>query len=314
MERDVTTVRSCSRIVSLLPSATEIVAALGLADCLVGRSHECDFPEDVLRLPICCRPRIDTSLSGVDIDRQVKDCMRDGLSIYQVDADQLRDLRPDVILTQTQCEVCAVTPRDVEAALRANSNSQPQLINLRPQRLEDLFADIATVASALSVADRGGELIASLRQRLDDLRQRTVAIENRPRVACLEWFEPLMTAGNWIPELVDIAGGKNVGAEAGQHSPWSDWNSLLAVDPDLIVLLPCGWDIPRARQEAGVLTGDSRWHQLSAVRDGCVFVTDGHQFFNRPGPRLIESAEILAEILHQKVFDFGHRGRNWEAL
>lgn len=301
------------RVVSLLPSATEIVAALGMQDQLVGRSHECDFPPDVLRQPICCRPRIDVSRSAAEIDRQVKDHLRDGLSIYEVDSSLLHELRPDVILTQTQCDVCAVTPQDLEAAL-SHENTSPSVIDLRPQRLEQLFGDIHVVAIALHVPDRGHELVVELRGGFESLRHQTSKLRRKPTVACLEWFEPLMTAGNWIPELVEIAGGQSLGAEPGQHSPWFDWNQLLSANPEVLVLMPCGWDIARARAEVRVLTSDPRWTQLSAVRADQVFVTDGHQFFNRPGPRLLESAQILAEIFHPDVFDFGHRGRNWEKL
>lgn len=301
------------RIVSLLPSATEIVAALGVLDHLVGRSHECDFPPEVQHLPICCWPRIDVSPSGAEIDRQVRDRLRDGLSIYEVDSELLRELRPDVILTQTQCNVCAVTPQDLEAALTHGRHS-PTVIDLRPQRLEQLFGDIHVVAMALHAPERGHELVVELRGGFEGLRFQTAKMHRRPTVVCLEWFEPLMTAGNWVPELVEIVGGQNLGAEPGQHSPCCDWKQLLAADPDVLVLMPCGWGIARARAEARTLTSDPHWVQLSAVRAGRVFVTDGHQFFNRPGPRLLESAQILAEIIHPEACDYGHRGRNWEKL
>ena len=302
------------RVVSLLPSATEIVAALGMLDCLVGRSHECDFPPEVERLPVCCRPRINIARSGVEIDRQVKDCVRDGTSIFEVDGQLLRSLRPDVIITQTQCNVCAVTPEDIEAALTREGDSGPSLIDLRPERLEHLFSDIHSVAIALHAMDRGHEVAIGLRTGFESLRQKGVQQRRHPRVVCLEWLEPMMVAGNWVPELVEVAGGKNVGAEPGQHSPWFDWQQLLAADPEVIVLMPCGWNIARTRTESVVLKNDSRWQQLSAVRSGKVFVTDGHQFFNRPGPRLLESAEILGEMLHSGAMKFGHQGKHWEQL
>lgn len=301
------------RIVSLLPSATEIVAALGMLDQLVGRSHDCDFPPEVQSLPICSRPRIDVSRSGAEIDRQVKDQLRAGLSVFEVDSALLRELRPDVVLTQTQCDVCAVTPQDLESLLTQGEHS-PSIIDLHPQRLEQLFGDIHVVAMSLHAADRGHQLVVDLRGGFESLRHQTSKLRRKPTVACLEWFEPLMTAGNWIPELVEIAGGVNIGSEPGQHSPWFDWDQLLAADPDAIVLMPCGWGIARTRAESASLTSDARWTRLSAVRSGKVFVTDGHQFFNRPGPRLLESTQILAEILHPEACDFGHRGRNWEKL
>lgn len=301
------------RIVSLLPSATEIVAALGMLDQLVGRSHECDFPPEVQSLPICCRPRIDVSKPGAEIDRQVKDSLRAGISIYEVDTELLRELRPDLILTQTQCDVCAVTPQDLEAALTQGDNS-PSVIDLHPQGLEQLFGDIHVVAIASHRPELGHELVVNLRGGFESLRFKTSKLRRKPTVVCVEWFAPLMTAGNWIPELVELAGGQNLGAEPGQHSPWFDWDQLVALNPEVLVLMPCGWDIARARAESSALTSDPRWTQLSAVRAGKVFVTDGHQFFNRPGPRLLESTQILAEILHPEACDFGHRGRHWEAL
>lgn len=301
------------RIVSLLPSATEIVAALGAIEDLVGRSHECDFPPEVKHLPSCSRPLIDVAKSGVEIDRQVKERLRAGLSVYEVDAAKLRELRPDVILTQTQCEVCAVSVQDLEAALSQGHHS-PTLIDLRPQCLEQVFGDIHTIALALQVAERGHEFVIELRGGFESLRNKTSKLRRKPTVVCLEWFEPMMTAGNWVPELVELAGGQSLGAEPGQHSPWFDWGQLLATNPEVLVLLPCGWDIARARVEATVLTSDPRWSQLAAVKAGRVFLADGHQFFNRPGPRLLDSAQILAEILHPEACDFGHRGRSWEKL
>lgn len=302
------------RVVSLLPSATEIVATLGKMDCLVGRSHECDFPHEVQRLPICCRPRIDITRPGSEIDRQVKDCVRAGTSIFEVDADLIRELRPNVIITQTQCDVCAVTPEQIEAALARSGESGPSLIDLRPQRLEHLFTDIHTIANALQITEHGHNTVISLRSQFESLRHKASQQRRRSSVVCIEWLEPLMVAGNWVPELVELVGGKNIGAEPGQHSPWFDWQQLLAANPEVIVLMPCGWNIARTRAESGVLTSDPRWQQLLAVRTGKVFVTDGHQFFNRPGPRLLESAEILAEMLHAGAMKFGHRDVNWELL
>ncbi|MFM9963374.1 MAG: cobalamin-binding protein [Planctomycetaceae bacterium] len=301
------------RIVSLLPSATEIVAALGMLDQLVGRSHECDYPPDVQRLPIVSRPRIDITKSGAEIDRQVKDSLRTGLSVYDVDTELLRGLRPDVILTQTQCDACAVTPQDLEAAL-TQSDCNPSIIDLRPQQLEQFFSDIHMVAIALHAADRGHELVVQLRGGFESLRHQASKLRRRPTIVCLEWFEPLMVAGNWIPELVELTGGVSLGATVGQHSPWFDWQKLLEVDPECLVLMPCGWDIERGRAESVALTSHPRWSQLAAVRAGKVFVADGNQFFNRPGPRLLESAQILAEILHPEAFNFGHRGQSWEKL
>jgi iron complex transport system substrate-binding protein len=302
------------RIVSLLPSATEIVAALGLLEHLVGRSHECDFPPEVERVPVCCRPRIDVSRSSAEIHSQVRASLQTGLSIYDVDLDMLRKLRPDVILTQTLCDVCAVTPEDLEALLTSESNDSPCLLDLRPTTLEQCFGEIHRVAMALHVAERGHDVVIELRRGFEDIRGRAARTGDKPTVVCIEWFDPLMTAGNWVPELVEIAGGRCLGAEPGRHSAWFDWERLLQLDPDVLILMPCGWNLARTRIEATTLTSHPNWHQLSAVRNGKVYLTDGHQFFNRPGPRLLTSAEILMEILHPESRSGRHRGTNWEKL
>lgn len=309
---------SAPRVVSLLSSATEIVYGLGCEDLLVGRSHECDYPPSVLRLPQCSRPRIDITGSSRDIDERVKSSASQGLSLYDVDADRLRDLQPDVILTQTQCEVCAVSLKDVEAAVCGVLQSPARIVSLHPNLLADVWRDIRLIAGELGVPERREELIARLQSRLDRLRLQTRSLAHHPRVACLEWLDPLMAAGNWVPELVEIAGGINTLGKAGEHSPWMDWDDLLAARPDVIVAIPCGWDIRKAAEELAPLTHHPAWPTLPAVQSGRVYITDGNQYFNRPGPRLVESAEILAEMFHPCPLDFGHRARGawieWSAI
>jgi iron complex transport system substrate-binding protein len=299
------------RIVSLLPSATEIAVALGFADNLVGRSHECDFPERVRSLPALTASKLRKGLSSLEIDRQVQDIVRQGLSVYEVDAVRLRALRPDVILTQTQCAVCAVTPDDLQGALHAWSGAEPQLLSLAPDALADVWGDVRRVAMALNAEEAGERVVGELEARLRALRAK-VATSARPTVAAIEWTEPLMAAGNWIPELIEAAGGRPLFATAGQHSPWLEWQALADADPDVIVLMPCGYRIGETLAELGSLRDHPIWVNLSAVRRGSVFVTDGHHFFNRPGPRLVESAEILAEILGNA--HFGHEGSGWIRL
>lgn len=298
------------RVVSLLSSATEIVCALGCESLLVGRSHECDFPLHITWLPQCSTPRIDVSGNSREIDQRVKSAASQGLSLYDVDADRLRDLQPDVILTQTQCEVCAVSLKDVEAAVCGLLESPARIVSLHPNALADLWRDIRLIARELQVINQGETLIDKLGSRLEGLRNTVQGIQNRPRVACLEWLDPLMAAGNWVPELVEIAGGVNTLGRAGMHSPWMDWDALIAAQPEIIVALPCGWNIAKATEELRPLTQDARWNSLPAVQLGRVYVTDGNQYFNRPGPRLVDSAEILAEIFHPGRFDFGHGSRS----
>ncbi|REK25398.1 MAG: cobalamin-binding protein [Planctomycetota bacterium] len=302
------------RIVSLIASATEIVAALGLENALVGRSHECDYPPSVAELPACSEPRIDVNGSSRQIDDRVKSVLQSAISVYRVHSEMLERLQPTHVITQTQCEVCAVSLKDVERAVCELTGTQPQVVSLEPMALNDVWNDIHRVAGSLGVEPRADELVGSLRQRLSDLEAKTSQLSERPTIGCIEWTDPLMCAGNWVPELVRIAGGRDVFGKAGKHSPYMSWDDLSREDPDVIALMPCGFDIERTHEETQVLVRDSRWQQLRAVQSGRVFLTDGNQYFNRPGPRLVESAEILAEILHPSRFNFGHEETGWRAL
>jgi iron complex transport system substrate-binding protein len=300
------------RIVSLIASATEIVCALGFEGQLVGRSHECDYPESVRRLPVCTAPKFDVEGSSCEIDQRVKALLRDALSVYRVDEQRLRELEPDVIVTQSQCEVCAVSLRDVERAVCSWLSACPRLVSLQPNALADVWTDIERVAEALDARERGDALIRSLQARMGVITERARAMSSRPAVACIEWIDPLMAAGNWMPELVEMAGGVNLFGEAGKHSPWMTWQELVGRDPDVILVLPCGFDIARSRRDMPVLMGRPEWPGLKAVREGRVVLADGNQYFNRPGPRLVESLEILAEVLHPDGFRFGHEGVGWQ--
>ena len=300
------------RIVSLIASATEIVAGLGFGESLVGRSHECDYPPElVAKLPVLTAPRFATDGSSAEIDRRVKDVLKDGLSVYRIDEGLLRALAPDVIVTQAQCEVCAVTLADVEAAVGGWVGHRVKIVSCEPNLLDDVWRDIAKVADALGAAVRGSTLVGRLKARIGTIAERAARLPVRPRVACIEWIDPLMAAGNWMPELVALAGGASLFGEAGKHSPWLSWEALAEADPDVVLVMPCGFDIARSRGELPALTRRMEWAVLKAVRAGRVFVADGNQYFNRPGPRLVESLEILAELLHPEAFRFGHAGRGW---
>jgi iron complex transport system substrate-binding protein len=299
------------RVVSLIASATETVVALGCEDWLVGRSHECDYPPSVRALPVCTSAKVDIEASGVEIDRQIKTLLRNAVSIYDLSTETLERLRPDLVITQSQCEVCAVSLRDVEQAVCEVVSSRPRIVSVQPDGLAEIWQGIEEIAAALGVLERGVALNRQLRSRLDDIARPAAAAGRRPTVACIEWIEPLMAAGNWVPELVEIAGGVNLFGEAGKHSPWMTWEALAERDPQVIVVLPCGWDISRCQREMGPLANRAGWGALSAVRAGQVYLADGNQYFNRPGPRVVESAEILAEILHPEEFHFGHEGTGW---
>ncbi|HKA88685.1 MAG TPA: cobalamin-binding protein [Haliangiales bacterium] len=295
-------------IVSLIASATEIVSALGFEGDLVGRSHECDYPPGVARLPAVTEPKFPTDGTSYAIDQRVKAILQEGLSVYRVHADALAALRPDVIVTQDQCRVCAVSLDDVEGALCAFVGTRPRVVSLQPDCLADVWADIRRVAAALGARERGEALVASLQARMAAVVEAARPLP-RVSVATIEWIDPLMAAGNWMPELIDMAGGTSLFGEAGKHSPWMTFDALAAADPDVIFVSPCGFDLARTRAEMPALARTPGWSELRAVRGGRVVLADGNQYFNRPGPRLAESLEILAEALHPTLA-YGHSG--WE--
>lgn len=298
------------RIVSLLPSATEIIDCLGLTSALVGRSHECDYPPQVKDLPICTEARLDSGKKSGEIDADVQFLMQEALSIYKIKTDVLERLRPTHIITQDQCDVCAVNLPEVEKAIASLIDSHPQIISLQPNLLQQVWADIERTAQILDVAAR--PVLDKLQSRIKGISSQVKDNSQKPTVVALEWIEPLMGGGNWIPELIEIAGGKPLLSVKGEHSPYLYWESLIEIDPDIIIIMPCGFDLERTERESGVLTRHPGWKRMSAVKNGRVFLVDGNAYFNRPGPRLVDSAEILAEIFYPQLFHFGHRGKSWK--
>ncbi len=301
------------RDISLLPSATEIVCALGCGGQLVGRSHECDFPAEVTGLPVCTESKLLPNSSSRDLDEQIHNLLGASLSIYRLDTRLMRELKPDLILTQSQCDICAASEADVTKALGNWPGTPPQILSLTPHRLADVWEDIRRVAAVLGVSEPGREVLRALKNRCVDVIEKACLL-SRPSVACLEWLDPLMGAGNWVPELVELAGGRNLFGEPGKHTGRLKWEELRAANPDFIVALPCGFNLARTRVELASLLDKPGWGDLKAVRQGRVFLCDGSAFFNRPGPRLVESLEILAEILHPEKFRFGHEGKGWARL
>lgn len=298
------------RVVSLIPSATEIVCALGQRDALVGVSHECDHPPGVEELPVCTSSKLTAGGDSAAIHADVMSLLEQALSVYRVDAERLRELEPDVVVTQDQCEVCAVAYEQVEEVVRDVLGEHVRIVSLQPATLGDVRGDIRRVGAALEVREHADQVVARVEDRLEAVR-RAVGDAPRPTVATIEWIDPLMAAGNWIPELLDIAGGEAVVGETGAHSPWLEPEELAVADPDVIVVMPCGFDLERTAAEAAELSDVPGWQDLRAVRDGRVFLTDGHAYFNRPGPRLADSTEILAEILHPDRVEPRHRGTGW---
>lgn len=294
------------RVVSLLPSATEMVALLGCADRLVGVSHECDFPPDLPEIPVITRSRLSDPGSSRSIDAGVRALISDALSIYSVDADALRAAAPDLVVTQDLCEVCAVSLDDVQAAVaRLAHSTDVEILSLSPTRLGHVLDDLERVAAALCVAESGRSVRRALEARIRDIEARASGAGHTPRVASIEWLDPLMLGGTWMPELIEAAGGRAVGVEAGRPAPTVTLDELAALDPEVVVLKPCGFTIPRALAEEGLLK-----EIAGALAPGTrVYLTDGNAYFNRPGPRLVESLEILAACIHPEGFpDFasGH--------
>ncbi|UKO98091.1 cobalamin-binding protein [Nostoc sp. UHCC 0870] len=305
---------SSIRIISLIPSGTEILAVLGLTDAIVGRSHECDYPPEITDRPICTQARLDSNIPSSNIHNQINDLLQSALSIYHVKTDILEKLQPTHILTQDQCQVCAVSLNEVEKAVSELTQSTPQIISLQPNLLEDVWNDIERVAHIFGVDSV--QVLENLEARVTICQQRIqgLSLAELPTVACIEWTDPLMVAANWIPEIVNLAGGQSLFCVTGQPSPHLRWETLLVTNPDIIVFMPCGFDLHRTRQEAQLITQNPDWQKLHATKSGRVYITDGNAYFNRPGPRLVDSLEIMAEILHPEIFDYGYRGTAWERL
>lgn len=301
------------RVLSLLSSTTEIIYALGCGDRLVGRSHECDYPEEVSELPICTIPKFNVDGTSREVDDEVKSLVQSALSIYYINEKLLKELKPDIIFTQSQCEVCAVSVSDVENALKNITGLSSRVISVEPNSIEDIFNDILTIAEILNVRNKGKELVELIKAKIDST-EKIVYQKSSPSVATIEWIDPLMAAGNWVPQLIRVAGGKNLFGEAGKHSPWMKYNDLVEQDPEIIIVMPCGYDIKKSLIEIKTLESKKGWGSLKAVRNRNVYITDGNQFFNRPGPRIIESLEILLEIIHSDFSESKHIDSGWIKL
>jgi len=299
------------RIISLLPAATEIICALGLSDNLVGRSHECDYPESVKSLPICSDAKFLPGANSAQIDQQVKEILTEALSIYEIDKDLIQSLKPDVIITQAQCEVCAVSLKDVEKALSNLVNAETKIISLEPNTLADIFREIKEISVILEVEEAGNTLIEDLEERIDLIKHKLKFFPAKPKVALIEWLSPIMVAGNWIPELVEIAGGTPLLAENGKHSPFVEWQEIYDANPDILIVTPCGFSIARTLQEIDLLLNLPGWRDLEAVKNNRVYIADGNAYFNRSGPRIVDTIEILAEIITPKYFNYGYEGEGW---
>jgi iron complex transport system substrate-binding protein len=308
------------RVVSLISSGTEILFALGLGEQVLAVSHECDYPPSAAMLPRATRSCIDSCLPSGQIDEQVRHRLEVGQSLYEIDAELLCRMAPDLIVTQAQCDVCAVRFADVQQLV----HSRPELrlarvLALNPQSLDDVLTDICRIGEACN-ADTAEQFVHQLRVRIAAIARVTRELPevSRPRVLCIEWVAPLMAAGNWTPELIALAGGRSGLATAGQHSGYCQWVDIQAFDPEVLVVAPCGFDLDRSRQEAEQLRRLPSFANLSALRNGRAYVLDGNAYLNRSGPRLVESLELLAFLLHPDRFpqpagELGE-GRAWSQL
>ncbi|SRR5579885_308385 len=295
------------RIVSLLASGTEIVCALGEGGSLVGRSHECDCPAWVRSLPKCSDPAFDASIPSKEIDAEVGRRIRSGEPLYIVHTELIRRLKPDVIIAQEHCEVCAVTPGDVDQSCTING---ARVVSLMASSLDDVFGGIAKIAAALQIEDRGRALVECEQKRLDAVRART-ANKRRPTVVVLEWIEPAYAMGNWGPELVECAGGELALGHKGELSFGMASEKIREADPEFIIVAPCGFDLDRTVTESNVLTALPWWNELRAVRERNVALADGNVFFNRSGMTVTRTAEIIAEILHGEIFEKPSQNTHW---
>ena len=300
------------RIISLISSATEIVNSLQCTDNLVGISHECDYPASIKGLQVCSEPRFDVNGKSIEIDQNIKSLLQNALSIYRVREDMIRKLNPDIIITQSQCDVCAVNIKDVRIAIEQAIGINPEIISLSPTCLEDVWNDILELGIALEKESIAKIIVKNIKNDISIISKKN---KNKDPVSigCIEWIEPLMFAGNWVPEIVQIAGGKSLFGVAGKHSNWSKYEELYQCDPDKIIFMPCGYDMSKTKVELSNLIHDVKWKNLKAVKTDEVYITDGNQYFNRPGPRLLDSIKIMDDIINNSnVYNFKNHG--WRRL
>lgn len=289
-------------IVSLLPGATEILFGLELGARVAAVSHQCDFPPAVEKLPRVTTSRVDSQQAGRDIDRQVHSWAAQTTALYRLDEKQIRNLQPDLIITQAHCDVCAVRYQDVERVVNTAPELQhTRLLSLQATRLAEILADIQRVGEATATETRAQRWQTRLQQRLQAIHNQVSRARRRPRTVCVEWLDPLMLAANWTPDLIQAAGGENGLTRAGHHSIYNNWEDVLAFDPDVLLIAPCGLDLSRTLTELSAFTAQSGWASLKAVRQRQVFALDGNTYLHRSGPRVVETIELLAHLLHPNL-------------
>ncbi len=302
-----------NKIVTLIPSATEIVAFLGQKNSIVGCSHECDYPNDLNNIIKLTSPKINVEGTSGEINKQINTILENSLSVYKVNIEKLKELDPDFIITQAHCDVCAVSFSEVKNIVSKYFKRETKIISLEPNTLNDVFNDIKRVAKDLNIENEtNNKLINNLKIRIEKIKNLAATKKQRPLVACIEWIDPLMIAGNWIPEMAEIAGGTNILGKSGDNSHWIKFEEIVDQNPEIIIFLPCGFNIKKTKEELNnYIKKNNNIRSLKAYKNHKFFVVDGNQFFNRPGPRLVESLEIFAEIIHPDIFNFKHEGSGW---
>ncbi|MGI0091780.1 MAG: cobalamin-binding protein [Nitrososphaerales archaeon] len=290
------------RIVTTLPSATEIVSLLGLERKLVGITHECDYPPSVRKKPVVMRSVFDTKkMTSKEIDDSVLDKVTKGKSIYEINEKLLVSLKPDLIITQELCEVCATPLREV-AKIIGSLNPKPKVLSLTPHDIEDVLKDVIRIGKVTGKVARAKKVVAEFQERIDGVKSKCLRLGNKPSVFCLEWMDPIYCSGHWMPELVSYAGGKEVLGKLGEPSTAVPWESVMELDPEVIFVTVCGYDVRRTLGEIGTLTERTGWNKLRAVRSGRVYLLDSTSYYSRSGPRLVDGLEIMAFILHPNLF------------
>lgn len=299
-----------SKIITLIPSATEIISFLGLDSQLVGVSHECDFPEKVKSLKKLTKTDIKTNVSSYNIHLQIEKILENSLSVYKVDENSLKYLNPDVIITQDQCNVCAVNLYQVKKVTSSYLNKEVDIISLQPKSFKNIFENIEYVAKKLNVFNAlNKNKINKLLNRIRDIRLKKKSFK---KVICIEWCNPLMAAGNWIPDMVKIAGGNELFGINNKNSHWIDFKCVRDFNPEVIIFMPCGYNLLQTQRDvASLFENNVKWKNLSAYKNKKLYLVDGNQYFNRPGPRIVDSLEILAEIFNPDVFNYGYKGSGW---
>lgn len=302
------------RIVSFLPSATEMACALGLGDSLVGITHECDYPDEVKDKPVVVRNVLPIeSMTESEIDGAVAERLSTGQSLYQIDESLLAELAPDLILTQNLCQVCAPSGNEVSEVLKSLPRT-PDILWLTPKSLDEIFDNLRELGIATGRLEQAEMLIAEGRARLEKLKSATESLSQRPRVFCMEWVEPVFASGHWVPEMVSIAGGEDGLGQDGADSVRISWEKVLAWRPEVFIVMPCGFNLPKVIEQGKLLTKKPRWRDLPAVRNGRVYAVDANSYFARPGPRVVEGTELLAHLIHPEAFAWNGPGDAYQRL